>query len=105
MRRIIKTYQNLHLIPPIFEEIDTFFKISLFSIQNKERILEKWEIQLLTFLTKKNEITTLQAANLWKISDRAARTRLKKMIEAKLIQRIGTSIKDPKAIFQLIIEC
>lgn len=104
IRRIIKTYQNLNLIPPIFEEIDSFFKISLFSIQNKKRILEKWEILLIDYLKEKNEISTLQAADLWKISDRAARTRLKKMIEAKVIQRIGTSIKDPKAIFQLIAD-
>ena len=104
MRRIIKTYQNLNLIPPIFEEIDTFFRITLFSIQNKKRILEKWEIRLLDFLKECNKITTIQAAHLWKISDRAARTKLKKMIESKLIQRIGTSIKDPKAIFKLIID-
>ena len=34
--------------------------------------------------------------------DRAARTKLKKIIEAKLIQRIGTSIKDTRAVFQSI---
>ncbi|HEU64882.1 MAG TPA: hypothetical protein ENH96_05820 [Chlamydiae bacterium] len=104
MRRIIKTYQDLNIVPPIFEEIDTFFRIILFSIKNKKRTLEKWEIKLLDFLKKHNEITTIQAAELWKISDRAARTKLKKMIESKLIQRIGTSIKDPKAIFKLLID-
>jgi hypothetical protein len=46
----------------------------------------------------------MQAAELWKISDRADRTRLKKMLETKLIQRIGTSIKDTKAIFKLLVD-
>ena len=99
IRVIIKAYQNL--IPPIFEEVDTFFRVTLFSVQNKKRILEKWESQLIEILKEKNEIATLQAANLWNISYRAARTRLTKMMESKLIQRVGTSIKDPKAIFKL----
>ena len=104
MRRIIKTYKYLNSIPPTFEEMDTFFRIVLFSSKNKKRVFEKWERRLLDYLQKNKEITTLQAAELWKISDRAARTKLKKMIESKLIQRVGTSIQDPKAIFKLIID-
>ena len=104
MRRIIKTYKDLNSIPPTFEEMDTFFRIVLFSSKNKKRVFEKWERRLLDYLQKNKEITTLQAAELWRISDRAARTKLKKMIESKLIQRVGTSIQDPKAIFKLIID-
>lgn len=51
---------------------------------------------------KENELIKSQkAAKLWKISGRAARTRLKKMSTDGIIVRISTSDKDPHSVFIL----
>ena len=41
-------------------------------------------------ITKRQEVTTKDAASFWKISDRAARVRLKKMVEEGLVAEIST---------------
>ena len=44
MRRIMKTYCDLNIVPPVFEEIDTFFRITLYSIQNKKEFLKNGKL-------------------------------------------------------------
>ena len=52
-------------------------------------------------IAKRREITTKDAASFWKISDRAARVRLKKMVEEGLIAEISTHAFDPQKKFIL----
>lgn len=58
-----------------------------------------WEEVLIDHLEEKQSTTTKEAARIWNVSDRTARTRLKAMSETGRIQRIATSEKDPFAIF------
>jgi hypothetical protein len=46
-------------------------------------------------------MTTIEAASLWNVTTRTARTRLKKMLVASLIRRVATSLKDPFAVLYL----
>ena len=50
---------------------------------------------------KHHEISTRDAAYLWSVSDRSARTRLRKLTMEGLLAEIGTSPKDPKRVYVL----
>lgn len=58
-----------------------------------------WQQELLDYLKVHGQIGTKEAAQVWKISSRAARDRLKQMVNQQLIRRISTSVQDPHAIF------
>ena len=63
--------------------------------------MNAWEKKLINCLQVNESIKSHEAAKLWKISDRATRTRLKKMIENGIIMRISTCDKDPHSVFVL----
>jgi len=52
-------------------------------------------------LLDKEEISTRDAAQLWKLSARAARTRLRKLVSAGILAEIGTGPKDPRRTYVL----
>ena len=57
--------------------------------------------QGLDHLVEKTEITTKEAARMWKTSDRTARTRLRKLMEVGVLAEVGTGPKDPKKTYIL----
>lgn len=101
LQRIIAVCQRQGLKPPEFEEFNNQFRLTLFSTRVEKITLHPWEEKLIEHLKITKSITPQEVAKLWKISDRGARTRLKIMIEGGIIQRIGTSTKDPRAKFIL----
>jgi ATP-dependent DNA helicase RecG len=64
-------------------------------------IVRGWRKDLMDLLAKQKEVTTKDAASFWEISDRAARVRLKKMVEEGLISEIATHAFDPQKKFIL----
>ena len=101
LKRIIAVYEKTKAKRPIFEELDSHFRVTLYSVDTRAMELELWEKQLVDELKKKHKVNTTEAAILWRVTTRTARTRLKKMIEDDLINRIATSSKDPFAVFKL----
>lgn len=101
LKRIMSVYEKTQAKQPIFEEMSNHFRVTLYSIDSLMMKLEFWESQLINQLTSQEKMTTIEAANLWSVTTRTARTRLKKMLEASLIRRVATSLKDPYAVFKL----
>jgi predicted HTH transcriptional regulator len=101
LQRIIETCKKMGLKEPIFEEENNQFRITLFSSKKRQTLLNSWENKIVEYLKENESIKSQEAAKLWKISDRAARTRLKKMIANGIIVRISTSDKDPHSLFVL----
>lgn len=99
LQRIIAVCAQEGLDSPLIEEHNNQFRLTLYGKRSRPRKLLAWEEILIEYLVEKQSITTKAAAELWKISDRAARSRLKNMIESGRLQRIATSNKDPFAIF------
>ena len=87
---------------PVLEEINNHFRATLFEITVQAKPSQEWELQLLKILSKGTSLNTKQIAGLWKITDRAARLRLKSMLERNLIKREAQSKNDPKAIYTTI---
>ncbi len=99
--RIIKECALLGLETPTFEEENNQFKVTLFARKKQEVTLEAWQKELITFLKKKEKITTKEAALLWKVTRRTARLRLIKLTDTGIIQKTGTSLRDPQSEYVL----
>ncbi len=101
MGRMIAACAEVGLRPPHFEEIGNSFRVTLYSGKVATPAVPEWQRQLVRYLTEKHEISTRDAAQIWKISDRAARTRLKKLVSVGILTEIGTGPKDPKRVYVL----
>lgn len=101
LKRMISQCQKSGIAAPRFEELGHFFRVTLFNRREAKPIIRGWKKDLMDLMTKQNEITTKDAAIFWKISDRAARVRLKKMVEEGLISEIATHAFDPQKKFVL----
>ncbi|HEY4831496.1 MAG TPA: ATP-binding protein [Waddliaceae bacterium] len=99
LQRILAVCAQEGLDSPLIEEHNNQFRLTLYGKRSQPRQLLIWEDMLIMYLVEKQSITTKDAAKIWKVSDRTARTRLRKMIESGRLQRIATSEKDPFAIF------
>lgn len=98
----IKETCNLANIPePHFEELGGSFRVTLYSGSKPHIAKRGWELQLVEHLQKHQEVSSKQAADLWGISERAARTKLKILIEDRVITKIATNPNDPKTVYVL----
>lgn len=99
LQRILAVSAQEGLKPPLIEEHNNQFRLTLYNERSKSRQLVVWEEVMLKHLASHPSITTKKAAELWNVSDRTARTRLKAMVELGRLQRMATSEKDPFATF------
>ncbi len=99
LQRILAVSAQEGLKPPLIEEHNNQFRLTLYNERSNSRQIASWEEILLIYLENYPSITTKESAKLWKVSDRTARTRLKTMVELGRLQRIATSEKDPFATF------
>jgi len=76
-------------------------ELPYFLRKKRQALLNSWENKIVKYLKENESIKSQEAAKLWKISDRAARTILKKMTANGIIVRISTSDKDPHSFFVL----
>jgi ATP-dependent DNA helicase RecG len=101
LQRILAVCKKEGLKTPLIEEQNNQFRLILYGKRAQQRQLLVWEEPLLHYLAAKPSITTKDAARIWKVSDRTARTRLKAMVKSGTLQRIATAEKDPFAVFIL----
>ncbi len=99
--RIIEECKSNQLLAPKFEELGSAFRVTLNAGKLEEIKLAKWETDLIEHLQLKKEILTKEAAKLWGVSDRTARTRLLDMMAKDLIIEVRTSPTDPKKVYVL----
>lgn len=101
IQRMFAICERQGLKTPEIAELNNQFRLILFSKRiKKTRQLPEREI-LIKHLKKEKIVTTKTAADIWKISTRAARDRLRVMLDEGVLRRIATSEKDPRAIFVL----
>lgn len=103
LQRIINVYNKTNAKQPLFDEINTHFRVTLYSVGDNAPAVkhELWEQQLIEELARQKQLSTIEIAKLWKVTPRTARTRLKIMIENGIINRIATSAKDPYSVSKL----
>ncbi len=101
LKRILNVYERAQAQRPIFQELNTHFRVTLYAADIAATELAIWENQLMKRLAKRKQLGTTEIAKLWNVTTRAARNRLKKMVDMGLINRVATSLKDPYAVFKL----
>ena len=101
INRMISACRDRGQQPPLFEEIGTSFRVTLFSKPVAHRKLPAWQSIIMTYLSENGEITTKKAAQIWKTSDRTARTRLRRLLGQGYLVEVGTGPKDPKKVYVL----
>jgi len=100
LKRIISVYEKINVKPPLFEELNNHFRVTLYSVDTLATNLELWERQLLEKLIQQNHLSTAEIAKFWGTTSRTARSRLKKMLDSGTINRVATSMQDPYAVFE-----
>jgi len=86
---------------PLFEEMGTHFRVTLYPASASKVPLSDWQEVLVQALTEQSYMTPKEIAGLWDVTSRTARTRLGKMLELGVLIRVATSEKDPKAKYKL----
>lgn len=99
--RMLAVCAEAGLRPPRFEEIGTNFRVTLYGSRVAIPVRPDWHNKLLDHLTRKGQISTQEAARLWKTSDRTARTRLRKLVIDGILAEMGTGPKDPYRVYVL----
>lgn len=101
LQKIHAICNKLGMPPPLFEEKDNHFRATLFFSRQSKSIFSTQEKLLVNYLKKNGKIKTQQAAKLWKLSDRSARTKLSKLTKEGVLIKVATSEKDPYAVYLL----
>ena len=92
---------NQGITQPKFEEIDHYFKVTLYQGSTKNPSTENWEVKIITYLNTHKKLTAKKAQKIWGVSSRTTSTRLKKMIQKGLVVEISTGPYDPFKTFVL----
>ncbi len=101
IQRIIAVCKELQLRAPLFEEIGTNFRVTIFTIQSRNPIINSVDQKILDLLRDKNGVSTAEVANLIDLSVRSTRSRLSSLIKRGLIVEIGSGKNDPTKKFFL----
>lgn len=101
LQRIISSCQQMGAKIPRFEEVNNHFRVTLFPMSERFQTSEFWQEQLISVLSEKQSLRTKEIADIWKVTTRTARTRLRTLQSVGLIKRIATTMKDPNAIYIL----
>jgi ATP-dependent DNA helicase RecG len=96
LRRMIDICNEAGITEPKFEELDNFFRVTLYHETTKQKVSTPWEEMIIKHLSATGDIDTPTAAKIWGVTTRTASVRLRKMRDRGLITEISTSEFDPK---------
>lgn len=101
LSRIISACKAHGLQPPLFEELGTTFRVTLYSRPVAMPEFPDWYAPLMAHFSEHQQVTTKEAAQIWNVSDRTSRMRLRTLVDQGYLSEIGTSPKDPKKVYVL----
>lgn len=102
--RMIAACEQDGIKPPKFEEIGSFFRVTLypaFTMHPHKKIKQSWQELMITYLREHKHITSQQAQKLWNVTQRTTSTRLKNMCKEGVLIELSTSPYDPHKKFRL----
>ena len=100
LRRMIVQSKRLGFPAPKFEEPNLFFRVTIYDKNYIEKALGI-DNKLYTHLSEHGNISVKEAQELWDVSLRTARQRLKVLVNQKKLIEIATSPQDPYKIYVL----
>ncbi len=101
LKRMLETCEEQNIPLPKFEELDNFFRITLYPKSKKSQPSASWQKPIFDYLQKYEKINAKIAQEIWQVTRRTTTTRLKEMCNNGLLVDISTNPKDPKKEFIL----
>ena len=86
---------------PKFEELDLFFRVTLYPIAVQSKPKQPWQEALVSYIRQHSRISVPEAAKLWNVSSRTATARLKSLCQEELLVALSKGPFDPHKVFIL----
>jgi ATP-dependent DNA helicase RecG len=102
LKRMLETCEEQNVPLPKFEELDNFFRITLYPNTIKSQPAAFWQKPIFDYLQKHDKINAKVAQEIWQVTRRTTTTRLKEMCSKGMLVDISTNSKDPKKEFVLV---
>lgn len=99
LNRMIDICAEQGLAPPKFEEIDHFFRVTLYNSLVKPSELQEWEKALMKYVDEHGEIPAKKAREIWNVTPKTVGSRLRKMCDKGLLVEISSGPYDPQKRF------
>ncbi|MFQ5644025.1 MAG: ATP-binding protein [Thiogranum sp.] len=96
IQRMTAACREAGLAPPALEEISTRFRVTIYTERAGAPSIDKTDQAILDALVGGKGLSTGEIAAMIKLSARATRTRLSRLVERGLVSEVGTSPQDPK---------
>jgi len=96
VQRMTGACREVGLGPPIFEEIGTRFRVTLFTERVGPPALDETDQAIVDALASSKGLLTNQIARAIGLTPRATRTRLARLVAGGLVREVGTGPQDPK---------
>jgi ATP-dependent DNA helicase RecG len=102
MGRMIEVCRQQGITEPKFEELDHYFRVTLYHDKQREmKVSISWQQDLIEYLKSHVDINAKAASIFWGVTGRTASVRLKEMVNDGFIVEVGTGPYDPKKKFIL----
>lgn len=101
LKRMLEACEQQNIPSPKFEELDNFFRVTLYPKSTISIPTTTWQTPIFDYLKKHDKINAKIAQEIWQVTRRTTTTRLKEMCNQGLLVEISTSPKDPQKIFVL----
>jgi len=101
LSRICTVCHQQNIAAPKFEELDHFFRVTLYPRTAKVAASQSWHIPIIEHIQQHGKISAMEAEKLWKLTRRTTTNRLKKMCQEGLLVELSTGPFDPYKIFIL----
>ena len=88
-------------IPPKFEELDLFFRVTLYPKLTETTHQYLWYTPIFEHIQRHGKISALEADKIWKVTRKTAATRLKQLCKEGLLIEISKGPFDPYKVFVL----
>ena len=96
IQRMTAACRDAGLAPPTLEEIGARFRVTLWLDRIGAAVLDDTEEAILGALRDGTGRVTSEIANVIRLTPRATRTRLVRLVERGLVREVGTSPQDPR---------
>ncbi len=100
LNRMIHVCQQNNIMPPKFEELGQFFRVTLYP-KSVPLPATSWHVPIIEYIQKEGSISAKVAQQIWQISRRSATNRLQEMCAQGLLVEMSTAPRDPYKTFIL----
>lgn len=105
IQRILSVCKELKLKEPIFEEIGTNFRVTIYIIPDSKPDIDETDQKILALLRKQDGLSTSYISSAINLSPRSTRTRLSNLVRKGFIVDVGVSKNDPTKSYFLKDNC